>query len=110
MSFTRYTGVLEVLAESPKGATVGQIQKLNNFMTRGQIERTLRDLIGEGFVRTEKVQYRPHIHSNIFHIEPRAAEYCGWVFSKYERTEHQTELPFVGMMPVTVEQLQAFPF
>lgn len=91
--FTRYIAVLEVLAKSPAGATVGQVQKWNVHLSRGQIERAMRDLIAEGHVRTERVPYRANVMKNVYHIEERAVEYCEYVVKGYDATAHQKTLP-----------------
>lgn len=92
MSFFRYITVLEALTMSETGSTRGQIQKLCLSETRGQIERTLRDLIGEGFVREEKIPYRPHIDMKLYHITEKAIEYCEMIVTKYDRRAKQIEL------------------
>lgn len=97
MSFFRYITVLEALTMLETGATRGQIQKLCLSETRGQIERTLRDLIGEGFVREEKLPYRPHIEKKIYHITEKAIEYCELIVMKYDRRAKQQELKFEAM-------------
>ena len=92
MSFIRFIAVLEVLAECPKGATAGYVQSRNVHLTHTQIKKTLKELVGEGMVRVEGLQYRPHIVSSVYHINAKAREYIGYVADKYDRTELQHQL------------------
>lgn len=92
MTFFRCIAVLEALVMSETGSTRGQIQKLCLSMSRGQIERTLKDLIGEGFVREEKIPYRKHIEKKMYHIEEKAIEYCELIVNKYDRRAKQMEI------------------
>lgn len=94
--FTRYIAILEVLAGMPKGGTVGQVGKVYHFLSRGQTERLLKELIADKFVRVEQVYYRPSINKNIYHITEKAVEYCEFVVKAYERVPHQQTLPLAG--------------
>jgi len=89
MSFIRFISVLEALAMRGAGATVGKIAATNPVYTQAQLKATLKDLIGEGMVTVEKVQYRPHIMSNVYHISEKAREYVGYVADKYDAAELQ---------------------
>lgn len=92
MSFIRYIAVLEALAMAPAGASTGVVARLCLQFTQSQVKRTLSDLVGEGLVREEKVQYRPHILSTVYHITEKAREHVGYVADKYDRTEHQKQM------------------
>lgn len=89
MSFIRYISVLEALTMFPAGASVGKVASTNLVLSHTQVKKTLRDLVGEGMVREEKVQYRPHILSTIYHITEKAREYVGYVADKYDAAELQ---------------------
>lgn len=90
--FTRYIQVLEGIAMHPCGATCGAIQKTCLTLTRGQVQRTCRELISEGFLKVEKVPYKGTIEKTVYHIEEKAAEYCGYIVKKYEMLEVQLML------------------
>jgi len=92
MSFIRYIAVLEVLADSPTGATVGFVQSMNLTYTHTQIKKTLRELVGEGMATVEGVQYRPHIVSSKYHITEKAIEHLNYVMSKFLKHERQQEI------------------
>ena len=92
--FTRYIAILEALAMSPTGATVGQVEKLCLQYTRSQITRTLKELITEKFVRVEAVFYRSNINKQVYHIEERAVEYCNYVITRYDNSGRQLVMEF----------------
>jgi len=48
---------IEVVSRTLDGVTVGQIQKAVPWLTRGQVERTMRMLEGEGYVWAAMVKY-----------------------------------------------------
>lgn len=91
--FTRYIAILEALTMSPAGATIGQVEKLCLQYTRSQIQRTLKELITDKFVCSEKVFYRKNIDKVVYHIEERAVEYCNYIVTKYDTNLHQKKLP-----------------
>jgi len=90
--FSRYIAILEALAMSPKGATVGQVERLCLQFSRAQITRTLKELITENMVRVEAVYYRPTVNKQVYHLNERAVEYCCYVSRKYIETEHQRNM------------------
>lgn len=54
--FSFYLGVLEAMSRLGENATVGNIQKMNLHLTRGQVQRVLNSLEGEMYIayRVEK--------------------------------------------------------
>lgn len=55
--FSNMLGVVEAVAKLQSGATIGAIQKMNPHLSRGQVERVLKGLMGEGYV---EFQIAPH--------------------------------------------------
>jgi DNA-binding HxlR family transcriptional regulator len=90
--FSRYIQVLEGIVMHPTGATAGMIQKTNPILTRGQVQRTCRELIEEGFVRTQKAPYKGNIEKVLYFVTEKSHEYCGYIVDKYERAEKQMAL------------------
>lgn len=92
MRFLSYIAVMQALAKMPGGGTVGQIQRYNPHMTRGQGERVLRSLEKDGLVIVEAVAYRPNINKRVYHLTPKAVEYCECVVVDFDSHEHQKGL------------------
>ena len=44
MSFANFLGVIESVARLNEDATIGNVQKMNSHMTRGQVERCMKQL------------------------------------------------------------------
>lgn len=76
MSFLRYIAIMQALAKSPGGATVGQVLRFNPHMTRGEGERALKSLEKDGMVIVESRYYRPTINKRVYHLSKEAVEYC----------------------------------
>ena len=57
MLFASYLGAIEAIARLGEKATVGEIQKMNSHLTRGQMQRVLNGLMGEGYVNFTTVKY-----------------------------------------------------
>jgi DNA-binding PadR family transcriptional regulator len=55
--FANFLGCLESACSLKGDATIGNIQKMNPHMTRGQVERALNNLASEGYVFFETVAY-----------------------------------------------------
>lgn len=50
MLFATFLGCIESIARLNDDATIGAIQKMNSYLTRGQVERALKQLEREGYV------------------------------------------------------------
>lgn len=92
MRFLAYISVMQALAKMPGGGTVGQIQSYNPHMTRGQGERVLKSLEKDGMVICEGVAYRSNITKKVYHLTPKAVEYCECVVVDFDSHEHQKGL------------------
>lgn len=55
--FANSLGILEAMARLGKKATIGNINKMNLHMTRGQVDRCLKNLMVEGYAEFEEVPY-----------------------------------------------------
>jgi len=55
--FANSLGVIEAIARLGAKATIGNINKMNLHMTRGQVDRALKNLMTEGYVLFETVPY-----------------------------------------------------
>jgi len=55
--FANFLGVIEAIARLEANATVGNIQKMNLHLTRGQVERALKNLMTEEYVTFEMMPY-----------------------------------------------------
>jgi DNA-binding IclR family transcriptional regulator len=56
-SVTKVIFVSGLLANAPRGTTVGEIAKAIAFMTKGQVQRVLDELVAEGYAYSEN---KPH--------------------------------------------------
>jgi predicted ArsR family transcriptional regulator len=56
-SVTKVIFVSGVLAMNPKGVTVGEVSKQVAFLTKGQVQRVLDELVFEGYAYQE---IKPH--------------------------------------------------
>lgn len=106
----RYIHIFEVLAQSPVGASIGRISGMSaGEYSHAQIKRTMGELVSDGFVSVEKVQYRPHIQSSIYRMTEKAREYFGYVVDKYDRHEQQHMLPLfsaASIDPVILSEMR----
>lgn len=55
--FGNFLGVLEAIARLGDKATIGEVQKINNHLTRGQTERLMNTLVKEGYAGFDVVPY-----------------------------------------------------
>lgn len=55
--FSEYLGVIESISRLGERATVGNIQKMNLHLSRRQVERVLKSLVGEGYVSSRTEPY-----------------------------------------------------
>lgn len=55
--FASYLGVLEAVAYLGDSATIGNVQKMNLHMTRGQVQRIIKSLMGEGYLTETELPY-----------------------------------------------------
>jgi len=55
--FENYLGVIDAVALLGVNATCGNVQKMNINRTRGQVERLLKGLVGEGYMERVSVPY-----------------------------------------------------
>lgn len=55
--FANSLGILEAIARLGLGATAGEINKMMPHMTRGQVDRLLRNLVVEKYVEFTTVPY-----------------------------------------------------
>lgn len=97
MIFHRSICVLAVLANSPTGATAGEIaNRAGGYdwrMSKGQAERLLKQLVLDKYVRRERVAYRPGMDKILYHMTPTAASMFDALASEYAQMEKQMELP-----------------
>lgn len=89
MKFLQYLSVMQALAKSEGGATVGQVLRVNPHLTRGQGERILKSLVSEGLVIVEFVAYRSNINKRVYHLDARAVEYCECIVNDFDNSLHQ---------------------
>lgn len=87
--FTDLIVIVDILARSETGATVGQIQKQVTWLQRGQIERLLKSLITDNYVIVEKLPYRRNIHKNVYHITETTVNACRMITNGYDRRMKQ---------------------
>lgn len=92
MRFLAYISVMQALAKMPSGGTVGQVQRYNPHMTRGQGERVLKSLEKDGLVIVEGVAYRSNITKRVYHLSLKAVEYCECVVADFDSNPHQKDL------------------
>lgn len=90
--FTDLIAILDVLARSETGATVGQIQKTVTWLQRGQVERMLKALITDKYVSVEKVPYRTNINKNVYSITETTVNSCRMIVNGYERRMKQQSM------------------
>jgi len=50
MLFASFLGVMEAVARLNDNATIGNVQKANSHLSRGQVERCLKQLETEGYM------------------------------------------------------------
>jgi len=55
--FDRYIAVLQSTSRTLKGLTIGEIMKETPYMTRGQVERALKEMQEYGYVWHEVLPY-----------------------------------------------------
>lgn len=55
--FDRYIAVLQSTSRTLRGLTVGEIMKETPYLTRGQVERALKEMCEYGYVWCEIVAY-----------------------------------------------------
>lgn len=74
--------VMSFLSRIQNGATVGEIEKAHNWMTRGQVENTLKILSSMSFTYHEVV---PHGRTGkrVFHLTETAAIHCAAIARDY---------------------------
>jgi len=48
--FANCLGVIEAVAKLGENATIGQVQRMNSHLSRGQVERVLKQLAKEDYV------------------------------------------------------------
>lgn len=93
MLFASFLGVIESVARLNENATIGNVQKMNSHLTRGQVERCLKQLEIEGYMhhkiehygRTgKKVWYLSGRCSTNMSIVNRAIDDAGYLNGSYE--------------------------
>lgn len=57
MLFASFLGAIEAVVALGDNATVGNVQKMNLHLTRGQVQRVLNQLVGEGYLNVDNVPY-----------------------------------------------------
>jgi len=57
MLFASFLGVIESVARLNDDATIGNVQKMNSHLTRGQVERCLKQLETEGYMHHKIERY-----------------------------------------------------
>lgn len=65
--FSEYLGVIEAIVRLQENATIGNIQKMNIHLTRRQVERVLKSLVGEGYVSSRTEPYG-RTGKNVFYL------------------------------------------
>lgn len=88
MLFASFLGVIESVARLNEDATIGNVQKMNSHLTRGQVERCLKQLETEGYMhhkiepygRTgKKVWYLSGLCSTNMFIVNKAIDEAGYL-------------------------------
>lgn len=113
MQFHHGMCVLAVLAESPVGRSVGELEEqiikryfasalLGCKMTRSQVSSCVKNLKKEGYVTSEKVAYRPNMDKVIYRITDEVAVAFAGILESYNDMEKQ-----LSLLPV-VHNLEAF--
>lgn len=98
MSFIRYMFVLNLLATAEVGMTAGQIHKQLPNLSVAQIKLTVNELVGEGMVREEKVQYRPHIVATIYHFTKAGRDTCAYPVMYFDNRLKQRQMNTVDRL------------
>jgi len=74
--------VLDTVANSKKGMTVGEVGKLQGALTRGQLLRILAGLVGAGMLYVENVPYG-RTGKNVYKMTEYAAIMCSAIARSY---------------------------
>lgn len=102
MSFHRSLCVLAVLANSAVGASAGNITKrVGGYgckLSKGQVERTLKALVDEGYVMARREKYRPGIDIIYYHLTELAAQAFIELTRDYSEKLKQLEIEMVAQV------------
>lgn len=74
--------VLHALSSAKDGLTIGQIEKVNTWMSRGQVERILESLSDIGFTYHEVIAHG-RTGKRVFRITETAASICSVIAHNY---------------------------
>lgn len=74
--------VLHALSSARDGLTIGQIEKVNTWMSRGQVERILESLCDIGFTYHEVIAHG-RTGKRVFHITGTAVSSCSIIAHNY---------------------------
>lgn len=100
MVFHRSLCVLAVLANSPTGASAGNVAKrVGGYgcnLSKGQVARILKELVKDGYAISRREKYRPDIDTVLYTMTELAASAFSSIAREYSENEKQLTLPKAG--------------
>lgn len=100
MRFNDVMCILDALATCETGATAGFIQRYMSRaggypcdLTKSQVERIMKQLTKDAYLRKEVQQHRPGMMKNVYSINPTAIDALASIIDSYKSVRHQAVLP-----------------
>lgn len=93
MKFLHTVGIMYELSKSPEGLTAGAVTKrLGGIYSKAQVERVLKQLVGEGALHVESAPHRGNFNKLVYHIKSDIVNDLGAVVDCYDSTPHTKEM------------------